>query len=258
MASEDKPKMTKKSKQSKAHVKQAADDMFVFAGPTSEGAEEVKKEKEAQTTKRSRPYEAYAIYKADNQVVCVKPDEVHYISFDRDLPCLAATNLNGAFVVIMVSDRAGLMAHIAPTRESLEKFSDFRDPHDKKKSIQHVREVMNEMRTQCLDHQVDFDRKGTYVIVVYAKFQHTTPAGARPLDQELEHIKLFLPPRTPVRTVSYIVDRRRKGDSAPMVWLDSRSEPGRDGASPVLWMSHGILEQHVHSAEETDGGNGSN
>lgn len=246
MATEDKAKATKESKLSKAHDKDKADNKVVSVGRTSGG--EIKKE--PQTTKTSRPYEAYARYKADNQVVFVKPNEVNYINFDRDLPCLAATNLNGAFVVVMVSDRAGLMAHIAPTRDALEKFSDFRDPHDKKESIQHVKEMVNEMRTQCLDHRLDFDRKGTYVVVVYAKFQHTTPAGARPLDQELEHIKLFLPPKTPVRTASYIVDRRRKGDSAPMVWLDSRSEQeeeGRDSASPILWMGHGILELHSRS-----------
>lgn len=203
-------------------------------------------ENESDTTKESKSSHLYHQCQA-NEVILVRPDEVGYTNFQHDLPCMAATNLNGAFVVVMVSVRAGLMTQIAQRAS----FDEASDQSSQKKSIQHVEQMMKEMRTRCLSHRQEFDQRGTYVVVAYAKFQGNTNPG---FPEELERIKRLLPPKVPVRTISYVARHAHEGDAAPsheVAWLDSRTEQGEGGdtASPVVWVGEEMIDQNVQREE---------
>lgn len=213
-------------------------------------------EENPKPTKESKSPNAYDRYKADNTVLEVGPDEVKYVDFGtKSAPCMAATNLHGAFVVIQLSARAGLMAHITPTRDSVEKPSDVRDPDDQEKSILHLRVVLDEMRTQSWAHWAELNRAGAYIVVAYAKFDQTTAAGPRPLEKELEVLLGSLPPKAHVKLVSYLVRNSHGSDSAPngeVIWLDStkRDKEGHVTAWPVVLVGEEMIEQKIEQKME--------
>ena len=145
-----------------------------------------KREEKPKTTKESESSKAYDVYKAHNAILHLGPNEVKYLDFRFFFNVwLSSYILNLAFIVSLVSPRAGLMAHIAPTRESLQKPNDPANPQDKEQSILHVMRVLDEMRNQWQDHKTDLSVTGRFLVVAYAKFHETTAAGARPLELEM-------------------------------------------------------------------------
>lgn len=226
------------------------------------------REKKPKTTKESELSKADDKHKAPNAILHVGPNKVKYLDFRAGNPAyMAATNLHGAFIVCLVSPRAGLMAHIAPTRESLQKPSDPGNPKDKEQSILHVKTVLNEMRNQWNDHYTDLTRTGRYMVVACAKFHETTAAGALPLEVELKTIMKHLP-TVPVMLTSYLVRNEHGSDEAAnsgdminntinpnhgIVWLDPRrqrvGEERHVTASPVLWVGDRMIHQDNANAE---------
>lgn len=265
---EENPKTPKESKTQTGQKRSA-----LRSDIATEREERSKKKKESMLPK------LYEKYKAKD-ILHVEPDEVKYLDYSGDYPCMAATNLHGAFVVVQVSPRASLMAHIAPKRESLEKPSDPDNPKDKAESIHHVKMILEEMRIKWEDNRKDLAVQGRYMVVAYAKFYEPTAAGAWPLQVELKTILDHMP-TVPVLLKSYLVRNEHGSDKAlnadkadnadntdnpyhETVWLDTRKEIEKEEHkqktekegykqktekeehitfSPVLWVGEQMIDQ---------------
>ena len=169
------------------------------------------------------------------KIIQVGLDEVHFTHFEDLRPCMAATDLNGAFVVVIVSAQAGLMGQIAPP--SLE-------DSDQSTGMKHVEEMMYSVKKAYLIHREYFDTKDTYAVVAYANKDGRT---AQP--EELEYIKDTLRKRMQVRTASY--DARIPNSALNQrVFLDARKEQadGRNVKWPIVWVGNGIVDEAVESA----------
>lgn len=137
-------------------------------------------------------------------------------------PCITVPLLDTTTAVMIVSQKAAIVAHIGPLPLLGHVY------HPEPEAMSHERRIMDDM-IKCLKPRY-FENQGTYAVVAYA-----TRNGQPEHPYQLQHVRDSLQPIMHVRMQSYEVGQN---DSA---LVDARS------GKPIVWVGTGIVNRAIAS-----------
>lgn len=157
-------------------------------------------------------------------------NEVQFINFYQQLPCVAASNTNGSIVTVMMFRDAALIAHIAALL--------FADYSSNSNWILHVGRQIGQMINRYRVHK-PYSKGGKYAVVTQAMLD-----GENVLEVHVNHVIGLLEPLMEVRLVKY--DVRAYAASASVynetVFIDALGPK-----MPVVWEGDEIVNTLIAS-----------